>query len=137
MKIGFDPKLHTQKTLKIFFNKTNCKLISINQNLIDKLWIKKENSNLKKFYTLPKKAVDQNYRLKINKLLNVLNRKKVDFQFISASENIAWLLNIRGQDSVFAPMPNSYLSLDSFNFSSSSLLSFCSFKLAFVSVTIV
>jgi len=113
LKIGFDPKLHTQKTLKIFFNKTNCKLISINQNLIDKLWIKKENSNLKKFYTLPKKAVDQNYRLKINKLLNVLNRKKVDFQFISASENIAWLLNIRGQDSVFAPMPNSYLSLDS------------------------
>ena len=36
LKIGFDPKLHTQKTLKIFFNKTNCKLLPINQNLIDK-----------------------------------------------------------------------------------------------------
>ena len=113
LKIGFDPKLHTQKTLKIFFNKTNCKLVSINQNLIDKLWIKKENSNLKKFYILPKKAVGKNYGLKINKLINVLNEKKIDFQFMSASENIAWLLNIRGQDSEFTPMPNAYLTLDS------------------------
>ena len=112
LKIGFDPKLHTQKILKIFFNKTNCKFIPINQNLIDKLWIKKENSSLKKFYILPEKAVGQNYILKINKLLNILKKKKVDFQFISASENIAWLLNIRGQDSEFTPMPNSYLAVD-------------------------
>ena len=36
-KIGFDPKLHTQKKLKIFFDKTNCKLVPIVNNLIDKL----------------------------------------------------------------------------------------------------
>ena len=29
LKIGFDPKLYTQKTLDIFFDKTNCQLISI------------------------------------------------------------------------------------------------------------
>ncbi len=113
LKIGFDPKLYTQKTLKLFFNKTNCKLISINKNLIDKLWEKKENNNIKKFYILPKKATGQNYRLKINKLVNLLNKKKIDLQFISASENIAWLLNIRGHDSDFTPIPHAYLSLDS------------------------
>ena len=113
LKIGFDPKLYTQKALKIFFNKTKCKLLPINQNLIDKIWIKNENINLKKFYILPKKAVGQNYRLKINKLVNVLNKKKIDLQFISASENIAWLLNIRGKDSEFTPIPNAYLTLDS------------------------
>ena len=64
-------------------------------------------------FILPKKAVGQNYRLKINKLVNVLNEKKIDCQFISASENIAWLLNIRGQDSEFTPIPNAYLTLDS------------------------
>ena len=42
-----------------------------------------------------------------------MNKKKIDFQFISASENIAWLLNIRGQDSKFTPIPNAYLALDS------------------------
>ncbi|MBD1172330.1 aminopeptidase P family protein [Pelagibacterales bacterium SAG-MED05] len=112
LKIGFDPKLHTQKSLKIYFNKANCKLFSINQNLVDKLWYKKQNNNLKKFYFLPKKAVSQNYEFKINKLINILNKKKIDFQFISASENIAWLLNIRGQDSEFTPIPNAYLTLD-------------------------
>ena len=113
LKIGFDPKLYTQKTLKIFFKKTNCKLISINKNLIDKLWVKKVNNNLKKFYILPQKATSQNYKVKINKIINLLKKKRIDFQFISASENIAWLLNIRGQDSEFAPIPNAYLALDS------------------------
>ena len=113
LKIGFDPKLHTQKTLKIFFNKTNCKLTPINQNLIGQLWKRKNENKPKKFYVLPKKATDQNYKIKINKLIKVLLRKKVDFQFISASENIAWLLNIRGHDSEFAPIPNAYLALDS------------------------
>ncbi len=113
IKIGFDPKLHTQKTLKIFFNKTNCKLKPINQNLIDQLWKKKNENNFKKFYILPEKATGQNYKSKINKLVKVLNQKKIDFQFISASENIAWLLNIRGHDSEFTPIPNTYLALGS------------------------
>ena len=112
-KIGFDPKLHTQKSLKMFFNKTNCKLMPIKENLIDKLWVNKESKALKKFYTLPKKAIGQNYKLKISRLINILNNKKIDFQFISAGENIAWLLNLRGQDSEFAPIPNAYLTIDS------------------------
>ncbi len=113
LKIGFDPKLHTQKTLKMFFNKTQCKLIPINQDLIGKLQLKQKVNSLKKFYTLPKEAIGEDYKVKINKLINILNRKGINFQFISASENIAWLLNIRGQDSEFTPMPNAYLTLDS------------------------
>ncbi len=113
LKIGFNPKVHTQKTLNFFFNKTNCKLHPIEQNLIQNFPIKQENVKQKKFYVLPKAAVGQNYKLKINKLLNILKKKKIEFQFISASENIAWLLNIRGKDSEFTPIPNAYLSLDS------------------------
>ncbi len=113
LKIGFDPKLYTQKTLKIFFQKTNCNLVSINQNLIDKLWVNKVKLNSGKFYVLPKEATSQNYKLKISKLINLLYKKGIDFQFISASENVAWLLNIRGKDSEFSPIPNAYLSLES------------------------
>ena len=76
LNIGFDPKLHTYKSLKVFFDKTNCKLMSINQNLIDELNIKKINKKPENFYILPKKAIDQNYKLKINKLINILNKKK-------------------------------------------------------------
>jgi Xaa-Pro aminopeptidase len=113
IKIGFDPKLHTQRTLKILFNKTNCKFTSTSSNLIDKLWIQKTNNNFEKFYTLPKKAVGLVYKSKINKLVNLLKKKKVDLQFITASENVAWLLNIRGGDSNYTPIPNSYLAVNS------------------------
>ena len=42
-------------------------------------------------------------------------KNKIDFQFISAPENIAWLLNLRGSDSEFTPIPNSYLIISSKN----------------------
>ena len=32
--------------------------------------------------------------------------------FLTSSENIAWLLNIRGHDSDFSPLPNCYLLID-------------------------
>ena len=110
--IGYDPKLYTQKTLNIFFKASSCILRPLNQNLIDKLWVKKEVSKLNKFYSLPKKAVDENYKSKIRKLIYILKKKKIDFQFITSSENISWLLNIRGKDTDYSPVPNCYLLLD-------------------------
>ncbi len=41
-----------------------------------------------------------------------MKKRNANFHFISASENVAWILNIRGQDSEFTPLPNSYLTLD-------------------------
>ena len=112
LKIGFDPKLHTNKNLQIFLGKSNCRLVSINQNLIDKLWSRNTNTNTKKFYVLPKKAVGASHTSKIKKIVNILKNKKIELQFITASENIAWLLNIRGHDSNFSSIPNSYLVVD-------------------------
>ena len=58
----------------------------------------------KKFYKLPNHSVGENHSSKINKLLNILKKRKADFQFITASENNAWLLNIRGRDTEYTPM---------------------------------
>ena len=41
---------------------------------------------------------------KIREQLNYLNKRNIDFKFISAPENIAWLLNVRGDDSPYIPM---------------------------------
>ena len=113
LKIGFDPRLYTKKNLDIFFDRNKCQLISIEVNLINLIWSNKKDNNNKKFYILPKNAIGENYKKKLNHLMQLLNKKKVDLQFITASENIAWLLNIRGQDSKFTPIPNSYLVIDS------------------------
>ena len=61
---------------------------------------------------MPSYAGNENYKFKIKKVISFLNKSSVDYQFISSSENIAWLLNIRGKDSKYSPIPNSYILID-------------------------
>ena len=65
-----------------------------------------------KFYKLNNKDSGESSKSKISKLRKILNKNKVNLQFISAPENIAWLLNLRGSDSEFSPIPNGYLILN-------------------------
>ena len=124
LSIGFDPKLHTQLMLNRFFHNSNCKLVSLNENLINKIWIRKKTEKINKFYKLKDKDAGQNSKNKIKTLSRLLNKNKTDMQFVSASENVAWLLNLRGGDCKFAPIPNSYLILDSKN----KVFFFCNIK---------
>ena len=113
--IGFDPKLHTELSINNFFKKTNCRLIPIKENLINKIWKRKNLDNSNKFYKIHNKDAGQSSRIKINSLSKLLKKNKIDFQFISASENLAWLLNLRGSDSEFSPIPNGYIIINKKN----------------------
>ena len=110
--IGFDPNLFTEKSLFIFFRKNKFKLKPISQNLIDEIWKRRLIKNNNKFYLLPNEAISENYQFKISKILKYLKKKKSDFLFVTASENSAWLLNIRGWDTKYAPIPYSYILID-------------------------
>ena len=112
LSIGFDPNLFTEKSLFIFFGKNKIKLKPIFQNLIDKIWKRKIVKNKSKFYLLPSEAADEKYQLKINKVAKYLKKKRSDFLFVTASENNAWLLNIRGRDTKYAPIPHSYVLIE-------------------------
>jgi len=57
--------------------------------------------------------VGESHKKKINKIINFLKKKKSNFIFITAPENVAWLLNIRGYDNPNSPIPNCHLLLDS------------------------
>ena len=46
---------------------------------------------------------------KLNKICKYLKKNKSDYIFISAPENVAWILNIRGGDVPNSPLPNSRL----------------------------
>ena len=76
IRIGFDPKLHTKKLLKIFFYKSNFKLLPVEQNLIKKIKIKSNQNKINKFFILPERAVGKDYKLKIKKLVSELIKKK-------------------------------------------------------------
>ena len=101
--LGYDPKLFTSKNIKNYFSNNN--LISINENLIDQMFKFKEKKE-KPFFSLNKQIVGETHQSKISKLIKFLKLNKADYLFISAPENVAWLLNIRGYDNPNSPIPN-------------------------------
>ena len=106
LNLGYDPRLFTSRNLKNYFSGN--KLISINRNLIDSIFRFKEKKT-KPFYSLQKKIIGETHQSKISKIINYLKLNKADYLFISAPENVAWLLNIRGYDNPNSPIPNARL----------------------------
>ena len=104
LTLGFDPSLLTRKQLYGYFGKSLI-LKQINKNLVDEVY-KKKNTKTKKFFSLQSKIVGENFKSKINKIRNILKLNKADYIFISAPENVAWTLNIRGSDNPNSPIPN-------------------------------
>jgi len=113
IKIGFDPKLHSEKQINFLFNIKKIILKPINKNLIDIVWSKKPKDLIKPFFSLSKKNAGQSSQEKIVKVKNVLLKNKTDYLFVTAPENVAWILNIRGYDSAFSPIPNARLLINS------------------------
>ena len=104
--LGYDPKLFTSKNIKNYFSNNN--LIPINDNLIDQIFKFKEKKT-KPFYSLEKNITGETHQSKILKITNFLKSNNTDYLFVSAPENIAWLLNIRGYDNPNSPIPNARL----------------------------
>ena len=107
INLGFDPKLFTSKQLKYYFSNKN-NLIPINKNLIDQIY-KKKQKKTKPFFSLNKNIVGENHQSKLKRVRNFLKSNKADYLFVSAPENVAWLLNIRGYNNPNSPIPNSRL----------------------------
>ncbi len=106
LKIGFDPKLFTSGQIKKIFSNNSPK--SIKKNLINEV-INLKKIKIKPFYSLDQKITGESHQKKIKRVIRYLNKNKLDYLFITAPENVAWLLNIRGHDSPNSPIPNSNL----------------------------
>ena len=108
--LGIDPKMFTSRQVNNFFLKNN-KIKKISINLIDKI-DKKFSQSVKPFYSLQDKVVGENYKNKLKKVILFIKKNKADYLFVSAPENVAWLLNIRGWDNPNSPIPNCHLLID-------------------------
>ena len=109
LTIGFDPRLHTESKLNFLFNIKNISLKSVNKNLVDIVWSKRPKELIKPFYSLSKKNTGISSEEKILEVKKFFNKNKADYLLVTAPENIAWILNIRGHDSTFSPIPNARL----------------------------
>ena len=107
LTLGIDPKLFTNTQIKNFFLKKN-KIRFINNNLIDEIKKPRKYFNIP-FFSLNKNTVGESINSKISKISKYIKKNKSDYIFISAPENVAWILNIRGGDSPNSPVPNARL----------------------------
>ncbi len=104
LTLGIDPKLITSLQVKKFFLKNN-KIKFISKNLIDEIEKQKTKDDFP-FFSLSKNIVGESHTSKINKISKYLRSNNSDYLFISAPENVAWILNIRGGDGPNSPVPN-------------------------------
>jgi len=109
LTLGIDPRLFTYTQIKQRFLRHN-KIKFIEKNLIDEISKPKLNE-INPFFSLTKKITGESSKSKINKISNFLKKNKSDYLFVSAPENVAWILNIRGSDCPNSPIPNSRLIL--------------------------
>ena len=106
IQIGYNPYCFTSSTLLKYF-KTYIRLKPIYNDLI-KVQSNKKN---KKFYLLNKNITGEDHKQKIARVLKYVREDKSDCYFVSAPENVAWLLNLRGSDNPHSPIPNCRLIL--------------------------
>ena len=110
LNLGFDPRLFTKNSLERSFGDC-CDLRPISENLTDLVCIRKNKVESNLIYRLNQNIVGEESKNKIRRLLKVIKQKKVDNIFISAIENVAWLLNIRCKKSNKFPIPECQLIL--------------------------
>ena len=107
IKIGYNPYCFTSLSLSRYF-KNYFKLVPIYNDLISEKKSRKVNN---KFYFIKDYISGESSKSKINKVLKYLRKDKSDCLFITAPENVAWLLNLRGRDNPHSPIPNCRLIL--------------------------
>ena len=76
----------------------------INKNLF-----KQNNEIINKnnlVYSIDDKVAGESVKNKIERLIKIINKNKIDNLYISSGENVCWLLNIRGKDLPNSPVAN-------------------------------
>ena len=103
--IGFNPKLFTESTLYRYFKKKTT-LRPIEYKFHNNI-----KNNTEKFFTLKTNVTGEHADSKINRVIIYLKKNKIDYLYVGASENVCWLLNLRGKDLPNSPLANCKLVL--------------------------
>lgn len=123
VKIGIDPKLISYKGVLAFEqqirksieqegSEAKVELVPVKTNLVDQIWgefedVPKRPSfeliNLKEEYT------GESFQSKLKRLQEELSKSHTSSILISALDEVAWLLNLRGSDIQYNPVFYSYL----------------------------
>ncbi|MDX2141866.1 MAG: aminopeptidase P family protein [Rhodospirillaceae bacterium] len=111
MKVGFDPRLHTPAGLAKFeeaCRKAQATLTPVAGNLIDRIWRDQPARPRGPVQIYPEKFAGRTAREKQRLICEWLKAEGHDAFLFSATDSIAWLFNIRGDDVEFTPLVLAY-----------------------------
>ncbi len=103
-RIGFDPWLHSSKSIKDLRNAMPEHSLVSSENLVDRIWADQPALPQNGFYEHPESYAGESRKSKIQRMSQKLIGERIDFCILSSSDDVAWLLNIRGSDTARTPV---------------------------------
>lgn len=93
--------------LKTMFSQEEIKL-ETNSNIIDSVWQDRPSLLMDVILVHDSKYAGKSAKEKISEVRQAMAQQKVDYHFITALDDIAWLYNVRGKDVAYNPVVVSY-----------------------------
>ena len=108
-KIAYDPWLLTSGAVERLSKAVSAKggELVASVNLVDRVWNRPE-AQLGKVTLYPETWAGESAEAKLARVQEALTTAKCDALVVSDAHNVAWLLNIRGQDVAHTPLPLSF-----------------------------
>jgi len=108
--IGINSRIISVTSFKNMKKKFDLKEIEIETKYdpIDLIWKERPELPEEKVFALETKFSGKSRILKVEELRTELQKKEIDHYLISSLDEIAWLLNIRGNDIAFSPVAIAY-----------------------------
>ncbi len=113
-RIAYDPWLHTSAQIDALEAKlegTGAELVAVTENLIDRAWDDQPAAPLGRVIAYPEDMAGESASERRAKIAKKLKDAGADALAITLPDNIAWLMNVRGSDVPYNPMPQSFVML--------------------------
>lgn len=114
-RLGFDPKLHSVNSAKRLGDAARAAggtLVALDPNPIDALWADRPAPPLGPVELLAPSVTGLDGATKRARIAEILTQRGVDATVLNQPESIAWLLNLRGADVPYTPLPLAYATID-------------------------
>lgn len=111
--VGFDGRVVDGKwgeaLSKIVKNKKGA--LKVEEDLVDLIWNDRPEMSKEPVMILDEKYTGEDTGSKLGKIREKMNKKGADIHIISSLYDIAWILNVRGNDISYVPVVLSFLSI--------------------------
>ena len=111
--IGFDGRTVTQQFVQTIAKETDAKQITFDgsEDLVDLIWQERPPISTEPVWELDVKYTGRSREEKISDVRGKMREEKADVLLLTALDEIAWLLNLRGNDVAYTPVFLAYMLL--------------------------